>query len=382
MARNDEERDLIAVYQQGMSVPELASRYGIHDKRIYYVLKKSGITLRPRSGVGKVLSQEQEESLIDAYQQGMDAATIASRYEISSSTVYTTLESHRVKRRTNSEIFRKLTPLQVAEIIALYQQGLPASQIVRHNVIHDQTVYNILERHGIQRRSASEAALTYSRNEHAFDVIDNEEAAYWLGFIAADGNVSNGRLRIGLSTKDADHLRKLAAWLSPDRPFYTGMNNLGRPVSTLEIGSQHLVETLATYGIVARKTYVMKCLPTVAPLLMRHFLRGYVDADGYISLRIKGGARFGVVSFNREIVEEIQNWLMQELGVSRISLVHSGVAWHYRQYGSEQVRKIVSYLYNEAMVYLDRKYQLAYRILSGPTHSPRQPAHLGTSKAQ
>jgi hypothetical protein len=47
-------------------------------------------------------------------------------------------------------------------------------------------------------------------NEHAFDVIDNEDAAYWLGSIAADGNVSIGRRHIGLSTKDTNHVRKFA----------------------------------------------------------------------------------------------------------------------------------------------------------------------------
>ncbi len=147
-------------------------------------------------------------------------------------------------------------------------------------------------------------------------------------------------------------------------PIYTGTNNLGRPVSTFDIGSKHLVETLGTYGIVPRKTYVMKHLPSIPHPLMRHFLRGYIDADGYLSRSAKRGARLGVVAFNREIVEEIQDWFIQELGVSRTSIIQSGNAWHYRQYGNIQVRKIASYLYSDASVYLERKYQLAQRILS------------------
>ena len=314
-----------------------------------------------------LLSPVPKRSLITEYQHGIDAAKLASKYQISGSTVCTTLESHAVKRGTNSDIFRKLSRSQEAEIITLYEQGLSASQIAGGYVIEDQTVYNILERHGVPRRSLSEAKIIYARNEHAFDEIDTEAAAYWLGFIAADGNVSNGRLRIGLSTKDIGYLRKLARWLSPDRTIYTSMNSLGRPVSTLEIGSQYLVEALSSYGIVPRKTYVMKQLPTIAHPFLRHLLRGYVDADGYISIRPTYGATVGVVSFNKEIVEEIQNRLIQELGVSRTSLIHSGVAWHYRQYGTLQVRKIVSYLYGGATVYLDRKYQLAQKLVCGQT---------------
>jgi hypothetical protein len=40
-----------------------------------------------------------------------------------------------------------------------------------------------------------------------------------------------------------------------------------------------------------------------------------------------------------------------------------GVASHYRQYGTLQVGRIASYLYAEAQVYLDRKYQLAHQII-------------------
>lgn len=110
--------------------------------------------------------------------------------------------------------------------------------------------------------------------------------------------------------------------------------------------------------------YVMKRLPSIPRTLMRHFLRGYIDGDGYFSIRGKTGACFGVVAFNREIVEEIQDWFIKELDVSRTSLVRSSSAWHYRQYGNIQVRKIASYLYSDARVYLNRKYHLAQRILS------------------
>jgi len=186
MIPKDKEGEIIALYQQGISVPELSDRSGITDKSIYYLLKKNGILLRPRIGIGAILSMEQEEEIIALYHQGIDAVQIASRYKISSTTAYDVLKRHGVKRRTNSDIFRKLSQEQEEEVISLYQQGLPASEIASRYGINDQTVYNILERNDIKRRSKSEAAITYPRNEHAFDVIDTEEAAYWLGFIASE----------------------------------------------------------------------------------------------------------------------------------------------------------------------------------------------------
>jgi endogenous inhibitor of DNA gyrase (YacG/DUF329 family) len=92
--------------------------------------------------------------------------------------------------------------------------------------------------------------------------------------------------------------------------------------------------------------------------------RGYIEADGSFSIRAKEGVIFSVGAFNKEIVEEIQNWFVEELGVSRTAIICDRGHWRYRQYGSNQVKKIAFYLYNDATVYLTRKYELVQRILA------------------
>jgi hypothetical protein len=106
-------------------------------------------------------------------------------------------------------------------------------------------------------------------------------------------------------------------WLAPTIPLYSGINNHGRPITTLAIGSKFLVETLAKYGIIPRKTYIMKHLPPVPEHLMRHMLRGYIDADGYFSRIEDYGARFGVAAFHREQLEEIQDGFEVRLEAAR-----------------------------------------------------------------
>lgn len=51
---------------------------------------------------------------------------------------------------------------------------------------------------------------TYSLDENVFEVVDTEEKAYWLGFLYADGYVSDAKndIEIGLAEKDAAHLEK------------------------------------------------------------------------------------------------------------------------------------------------------------------------------
>lgn len=56
---------IISLYQKGLTVSGLSRQSDISEKRIYYVLKESDIALRPRSGIGKVLSPAQEEDIRD-----------------------------------------------------------------------------------------------------------------------------------------------------------------------------------------------------------------------------------------------------------------------------------------------------------------------------
>ena len=44
--------------------------------------------------------------------------------------------------------------------------------------------------------------------ERIFSSIQNQETAYWLGFLAADGSIFENKLVIGLSAKDTEHLEK------------------------------------------------------------------------------------------------------------------------------------------------------------------------------
>lgn len=50
----------------------------------------------------------------------------------------------------------------------------------------------------------------YTFNEEIFDIIDNEEKAYWLGFLAADGYVDKQLSKFGieLSIKDHDYSKE------------------------------------------------------------------------------------------------------------------------------------------------------------------------------
>jgi transposase len=213
------------------------------------------------------LSLEQEQSIIALYQQGYSATKLAPIYGICNQTVLNILERQGIQRRNAAQ--HALTPEKEYEIVGLYQQGYSSEKIASMYGVNGQTVLNILERHGINRRERNKIPRLYNLNIHAFDAIDTEEAAYWLGFIAADGSIKReGVLRIGLAECDRGHLFKFTAWISSDRPVYEMVNNHGRPTVHIEIGSTHICNALATYGIMPRKTYELKPLPDLPPDMM------------------------------------------------------------------------------------------------------------------
>ncbi|HEX8069972.1 MAG TPA: hypothetical protein VF546_08475 [Pyrinomonadaceae bacterium] len=123
----------------------------------------------------------------------------------------------------------------------------------------------------------------YSLNEGAFEAL-TEEAAYWVGFIMADGCISCDRtpdcrrLRINLKTTDAEHLQRLRSFLQYEGPVATRDN--GR-YCALEVNSARLVSSLKQYGVIEKKSRRASVIHLDTNL---HFWRGMIDGDGTLYL--------------------------------------------------------------------------------------------------
>jgi DNA-binding transcriptional regulator WhiA len=118
----------------------------------------------------------------------------------------------------------------------------------------------------------------YSLDESYFDEIDSFEKAYWLGFIVADGSVSDrGMLSIGLKQDDVEHLFKFARSVKSDVPI----KDAGKGCARINVCSRHMADALGRLGVFPRKTF------TVEPWngsqeLMPAYWRGLFDGDGCI----------------------------------------------------------------------------------------------------
>lgn len=263
------------------------------------------------------------------------------------------------------------------EIIKLYQEGYSSLKIAKiYDTTYD-TIIRILDKNNIPRRSNKINSRQYNLNHNFFNSIDNEEKAYWLGFLYADGYLSftiddkRPRKIVGLSLgiKDINHLNKFNTCLESTYSIkiYTNTGFVKQGYPAMKYGrlcftSDQLFDDLAKLGCIEHKTQTLK-FPTeeqVPQYLLHHFLRGFMDGDGSIKITqpkdnkcIKFGLDFCGTT---EMLDGIQKFFNTQL---KLSKRHKNKTNNYSlsYSGNQSVYKKLLMLYKDATIYLDRKYE-------------------------
>lgn len=117
----------------------------------------------------------------------------------------------------------------------------------------------------------------YNMKYRIFKNINTKEKAYWLGFIFADGYVSQKGLSFHLSIKDKDQLEKFKTFIKSNKKIKSIKN---RPYQIrFEVYSVALINDLKAYGCYSPKWKQIK-FPKFKKYLLHSFLLGYYDGDG------------------------------------------------------------------------------------------------------
>lgn len=199
-----------------------------------------------------------------------------------------------------------------------------------------------------------------------------KESAYWIGFLLADGCVTDtgGRqLVVSLKAADRGHLEKLKAFLGSTNAIQefdaAAGNGKVYPTCRFAIRSQELINDLAEWGIVPRKS--QRESPHADLVADRDFWRGVVDGDGYLGLSKSKTSvilqpKFELVG-SEELVKAFASFAKAALDVDLTPRKKRSV-WSVAC-SANPALKIVKALYKDADVYLDRKYGLAQQVSLG-----------------
>lgn len=208
--------------------------------------------------------------------------------------------------------------------------------------------------------------LKYSVDEKFFDTWTNQ-MAYVLGFTYADGNIHRTSLSWDIQAKDKDILTKINKALKSDYPV-----KLQRKTSyRLRINNQLLIRGAIGFGLLPKKA-IRDCLPKIPAGKMRHFIRGYIDGDGWLTLR-KNRNEFdiGFCSGNRPFIKIINEIISDHIKIQtneirkRIKITSKNFqsTTYMVEYFSSKAMKIADWIYGNLEkndLYLNRKY-LTYK---------------------
>jgi hypothetical protein len=222
-----------------------------------------------------------------------------------------------------------------------------------------------------------------SCNYDFFDINNlNERSLYWAGFLAADGCVryNSNSLKLELKTSDKchiklfkDHLETSAnihnTILKPSKLLKTKSYKENYYSSNIVLNSKKLCDDLSKFNIVARKTYIYT-MPQwlVSHPLVRHFIRGYIDGDGCFAYNKRNEKN---TSINLTLtgacvaIEQIYNILKFSCNTKYGDYKKDNDKsrkFYFKSFND--IKNIFEFLYSDATVYLERKYDIAKDIYS------------------
>ena len=330
------------------TIKKVSKQFGIGQETLSKYLKKRGISIRPQ-----VINSSKSNKL----------ETISDDLKSKQGNI------------TKSQFKKYLINLAIEEYIntSIYERSI--QKLSDKYGLNRKTICKYLKERGI------EITNTHNKspfNENFFDYIDSEEKAYWLGFLYADGYITTKDYRIGLSLsiKDINHLEKYGKSLNyskgmnittthqfGSKNIYNKNGEILQMCSTV-ITNKHMWEALNSKGCMPNKSLILK-FPEEAIFssngLIRHFIRGYVDADGTLGVYPHSKTNPNLeasllIVGTKPFLEGIQKYLgingflMQKPNCNKLT---------YRLgYSTTKAEKVAEFLYKDSTIYLERKYNI------------------------
>ena len=259
-----------------------------------------------------------------------------------------------------------MTLEEINQAKVLYDTGMSLSEVANrlgYNSLN--TIGNAFRKMGISIRSRAGSRNTVNHN--AFDIIDSEAKAYFVGLLLADGCIverpnSQRQIALELQQSDINIVEQLKTLVGSD-------NKIGSSRGAVKLGihSNKIANALAMYGIVPRKTgnkqFYIDRLPKQ---YHRDFIRGFFDGNGWVTYARHGKYSSWNVGFadGSVLLHGISDYLINQ-GIVRINtkiIEHRGC--HMLTYASKQdVNSLLHYMYDGSTVFLGRKHNKAIECM-------------------
>lgn len=201
-----------------------------------------------------------------------------------------------------------------------------------------------------------------------FLYTDSKELWYFIGFVSADGYISDKRIEIALNEKDTTILETFTKHIQPNKPLY-----YKKKLNTIKMvidDSKYAKDLKFILSMTSNKKHKELVFPNVPTDYMKDYIRGYCDGDGCITVasarrkfeklgytKIYRGVEFKVLG-NYNFLKRLNEELNKIYPNKTKSIRKKGKEDVYIvQYNFKTAEGILDELYKESTIHLDRKYK-------------------------
>jgi len=268
---------------------------------------------------------------------------------------------------------KRLSEEQISEAIHLYTAGgLSYKKIGDRFGVSDNSIRGLLKRRGVTPRTLSESHRRIECNHGYFGQMLDEQRAYWIGFLLADGGITKrsygqtNRVTCRLAPCDIGHLRKLLSALGSGHKI----TDVGHQGVQLSISSSEMVQDLSKHHVSPRKSANHQFSKAIPENLLKHYFRGYFDGNGGISRHRSSKWSINCAAGENFLIA-FRDWIGGQIGghpakISFADGIHR-IAWA----GTHRCREILDLMYHDASIYLERKMLKYEQVVNDAESSSR-----------
>lgn len=342
---------IVSRYNSGISTVKLGKEFNCNPGTIYLLLKESNAEIRNQR---KTFTNEVKSLVVDEYSKGAGSTELMKKYNVSKFSILRWVKSAGLQTHEPTYDVNNLLRDKVDLVKQLHNEGKSQEEIAKITGHQGPSICNLIKKLNLEPRD-----WKYHVDEHFFDVIDSQEKAYVLGWFYSDGCVNNkGKLRIQLQSEDRIILEQIRELMKYDGPLHEiPARGTTKAMTGLCINRKPLCDSLIALGCVPRKSLILNfpTLDMVPKYLQNHFVRGYFDGDGSISMTRKRSGYIAITSTD-VFLHGLQE-ILKELGV------RSQLYYRYKTTCTaslmityqEGMQKFLNYIYGGSTIHLPRK---------------------------
>jgi DNA-binding CsgD family transcriptional regulator len=300
-----------------------------------------------------------EKEIQILHSQGLLNTEIAKIINKSPDTVaYYLKKLNLINNRNKKSIFNKDL------IIKLLKEGNTIYFIKNFTQCSTTFIKKLAKENNIDVQSKEEYINSIKNITHnPFENLTNNEVNYWLGFLSADGAIFEDRVTLGLQELDYQHIEKFKNFLNSEnlKICKTIKNTKLKKYIGYRVAfrNKEVVSFLNNLGITCKKSLTLN----INLKINKDFLRGVIDGDGYIR---KKGYEISIASGSKIFAKQLKNSINELFKIN--AKIYKSIKYSKNPkytisiLGKNNVKTVLTELYTNADIYLERKYLTALLV--------------------